>query len=77
MSSENKEDKSLHLIVAKEGSKPLILSPENLKEMILRGEIKGDDLIYRDNLKVWTKARDVKGLRSLIARLEAKLDANR
>ena len=70
MSSENKDEKRLDFIVAKEGNKPLILSPEKLKELVSRGEIKGDDLIFRENLKVWTKARYVKGLRSLIARLE-------
>ncbi|MFZ9794392.1 MAG: hypothetical protein ACO3F3_18855 [Gemmataceae bacterium] len=70
MSSDNKGEKRLDFIVAKEGNKPLILSPEKLKELVSRGEIKGDDLIFRENLKVWTKARYVKGLRSLIARLE-------
>ena len=71
MSSENKEEKRLDFIVAKEGNKPLILSPEKLKELVSKGEIKGDDLIFRENLKVWTKARYVKGLRSLIAKLES------
>ena len=70
MSSDNKGEKRLDFIVAKEGSKPLILSAEKLKELVSRGEIKGDDLIFRENLKVWTKARYVQGLRSLIARLE-------
>lgn len=71
MSFENKEEKRLDFIVAKEGNKPLILSPEKLKELVSKGEIKGDDLIFRENLKVWTKARYVKGLRSLIAKLES------
>ncbi|MFZ9794136.1 MAG: GYF domain-containing protein, partial [Gemmataceae bacterium] len=57
-------------IVAKAGSKIVFVTPEEIKKLVRRGLITGDDLVYRKNLKVWTPARDVKGLRSLIKRIE-------
>lgn len=70
--SENKEKKDF--IVARENQQPLIVSHEKIKLLVKQFEIKGDDLIYVDKQKVWKKARNVKGLRSLIARLEAGLN---
>ena len=58
-------------IVAKAGSKVVFVNPDEIKKLVRRGLITGDDLVYRKNLKVWTPARDVKGLRSLIKRIES------
>ena len=70
MSSEEKPKKKLDFVIAREGSKPLLVSSEKLTSAVLKGEIIGEDLIFHESLKVWTKARYVKGVRSLIARLE-------
>jgi hypothetical protein len=69
------EENNKTFIVAKEGYKPMMLLPEKLKEMVSNAEIKGDDLIFHESIKVWTRARFVKGLRSLIAKLEASSTA--
>jgi hypothetical protein len=52
----------------------LVVSREKLVLLVKELEIKGEDLIYCDKQKVWKKARNVKGLRSLIARLETGLN---
>ena len=67
--SDNKEELK-DFIVARENQRPLVVSREKLVFLVKELEIKGEDLIYCDKQKVWKKARNVKGLRSLIARLE-------
>ena len=67
--SDNKEELK-DFIVARENQRPLVVSREKLVLLVKELEIKGEDLIYCDKQKVWKKARNVKGLRSLIARLE-------
>ena len=71
--SDNKE-KLKDFIVARENQRPLVVSREKLVLLVKEFEIKGEDLIYCDKQKVWKKARNVKGLRSLIARLETGLN---
>ena len=71
--SDNKEERK-DFIVARENQRPLVVSREKLVLLVKELEIKGDDLIYCDKQKVWKKARNVKGLRSLIARLETGLN---
>ena len=71
--SDNKEELK-DLIVARENQRPLVVSREKLVLLVKELEIKGEDLIYCDKQKVWKKARNVKGLRSLIARLETGLN---
>lgn len=71
--SDKKEDIK-DFIVARENQRPLIVSRDKLVVLVKALEIKGDDLIYCDNQKVWKKARNVKGLRSLISRLETRQD---
>lgn len=72
MSDNNEELKDF--IVARENQRPLVVSREKLVLLVKELEIKGEDLIYCDKQKVWKKARNVKGLRSLIARLETGLN---
>jgi hypothetical protein len=67
--SDNKEELK-DFIVARENQRPLVVSREKLVLLVKELEIKGEDLIYCDKQKIWKKARNVKGLRSLIARLE-------
>jgi hypothetical protein len=67
--SDNKEELK-DFIVARENQRPLVVSREKLVLLVKELEIKGEDLIYCDKQKFWKKARNVKGLRSLIARLE-------
>ena len=71
--SDNKEELK-DFIVARENQRPLVVSREKLVLLVKEFEIKGEDLIYCDKQKVWKKARNVKGLRSLIARLETGLN---
>ena len=71
--SDNKEERK-DFIVARENQRPLVVSREKLVLLVKELEIKGEDLIYCDKQKVWKKARNVKGLRSLIARLETGLN---
>ena len=71
--SDNKEELK-DFIVARENQRPLVVSREKLVLLVKELEIKGEDLIYCDKQKVWKKARNVKGLRSLIARLETGLN---
>lgn len=71
--SDKKEDIK-DFIVARENQRPLIVSRDKLVVLVKALEIKGDDLIYCDKQKVWKKARNVKGLRSLISRLETRQD---
>jgi len=71
--SDNKEERK-DFIVARENQKPLVVSREKLVLLVKELEINGEDLIYCDKQKVWKKARNVKGLRSLIARLETGLN---
>jgi len=73
--SDNKEELK-DFIVARENQRPLVVSREKLVLLVKELEIKGEDLIYCDKQKVWKKARNVKGLRSLIARLETGLNDN-
>ena len=71
--SDNKEELK-DFIVARENQRPLVVSREKLVLLVKELEIKGEDLIYCDKQKFWKKARNVKGLRSLIARLETGLN---
>lgn len=65
-------------IIVREGLKPWIVSSSKIKDLVRQRIILGDDLIYRESLVVWTKARHLKGLRRLIQRLEGgtKCDSN-
>lgn len=58
-------------IVVREGLKPWIVPVSKIKDFVKQGLILGDDLLYRESLEIWTRARHVKGLRRLIQRLEA------
>ena len=69
------EDKFSDYIIAKEGEKPLIVKPEALKKLAKDKKLLGDDLVFCDLQKVWKKARNVQGLRTLFAKLESNLNA--
>ena len=69
------EDKFSDYIIAKEGEKPLIVKPEALKKLVKDRNLLGDDLVFCDLQKVWKKARNVQGLRTLFAKLESNLNA--
>jgi len=68
------EDKFSDYIIAKEGEKPLIVKPEALKKLVKNRDLLGDDLVFCDLQKVWKKARNVQGLRTLFAKLESNLN---
>ena len=68
------EDKFNDYIIAKEGEKPLIVKPEALKKLVKNRNLLGDDLVFCDLQKVWKKARNVQGLRTLFAKLESNLN---
>lgn len=70
----NKDEKFSDYIIAKEGQKPLIVKPEALKKLANDGNLLGDDLVFCDLQKVWKKARNVKGLRTLFSRLESRIE---
>lgn len=67
------EDKFSDYIIAKEGQKPLIVKPQSMKKLVREGNLLGDDLVFCDLQKVWKKARNVQGLRTLFAKLELNL----
>ena len=69
------EDKFNDYIIAKEGEKPLIVKPEALKKLVKNRNLLGDDLVFCDLQKVWKKARNVQGLRTMFAKLESNLNA--
>ena len=69
------EDKFSDYIIAKEGEKPLIVKPEALKKLVKDRNLLGDDLVFCDLQKVWKKARNVQGLRTMFAKLESNLNA--
>ncbi len=69
------EDKFSDYIIAKEGEKPLIVKPEALKKLVKDRNLLGDDLVFCDLQKVWKKARNVQGLRTLFVKLESNLNA--
>ncbi len=61
-------------IIAKEGEKPLIVKPNAMKKLVKDRYLLGDDLVFCDLQKVWKKARNVQGLRTLFAKLESNLN---
>ena len=69
------EDKFSDYIIAKEGERPLIVKPEALKKLVKDRNLLGDDLVFCDLQKVWKKARNVQGLRTLFVKLESNLNA--
>jgi hypothetical protein len=69
----NPEEKFSDYIIAKEGQKPLIVKPQALKKLAKDRNLLGDDLVFCDLQKVWKKARNVQGLRTLFAKLESDL----
>lgn len=69
----NPDDKFSDYIIAKEGQKPLIVKPQALKKLAKDRLLLGDDLVFCDLQKVWKKARNVQGLRTLFVKLESKL----
>ena len=69
----NPEEKFSDYIIAKEGQKPLIVKPQALKKLAKNKSLLGDDLVFCDLQKVWKKARNVQGLRTLFAKLESNL----
>jgi hypothetical protein len=71
----NPEEKFSDYIIAKEGQKPLIVKPQALKKLAKNRKLLGDDLVFCDLQKVWKKARNVQGLRTLFAKLESNLNA--
>jgi hypothetical protein len=71
----NPENKFSDYIIAKEGEKPLIVKPEALKKLVKDRNLLGDDLVFCDLQKVWKKARNVQGLRTMFAKLESNLNA--
>jgi hypothetical protein len=70
----NPEEKFSDYIIAKEGQKPLIVKPQALKKLAKDRNLLGDDLVFCDLQKVWKKARNVQGLRTLFAKLESNLN---
>jgi len=68
----NQEDKFNDYIIAKEGEKPLIVKPQALKKLAKDKYLLGDDLVFCDLQKVWKKARNVQGLRTVFAKLESR-----
>ena len=62
-------------IIAKEGEKPLIVKPNAMKKLVKDRHLLGDDLVFCDLQKVWKKARNVQGLRTMFAKLESNLNA--
>ena len=71
----NPEDKFSDYIIAKEGEKPLIVKPNAMKKLVKDRHLLGDDLVFCDLQKVWKKARNVQGLRTMFAKLESNLNA--
>ena len=71
----NPEDKFSDYIIAKEGEKPLIVKPNAMKKLVKDRHLLGDDLVFCDLQKVWKKARNVQGLRTIFAKLESNLNA--
>lgn len=69
----NPEEKFSDYIIAKEGQKPLIVKPQALKKLAKDRNLLGDDLVFCDLQKVWKKARNVQGLRTLFVKLESNL----
>ena len=61
-------------IIAKEGEKPLIVKPNAMKKLVKDRQLLGDDLVFCDLQKVWKKARNVQGLRTMFAKLESNLN---
>ena len=61
-------------IIAKEGEKPLIVKPNAMKKLVKDRQLLGDDLVFCDLQKVWKKARNVQGLRTIFAKLESNLN---
>ena len=61
-------------IIAKEGEKPLIVKPNAMKKLVKDRHLLGDDLVFCDLQKVWKKARNVQGLRTIFAKLESNLN---
>lgn len=70
----NPEDKFSDYIIAKEGEKPLIVKPNAMKKLVKDRHLLGDDLVFCDLQKVWKKARNVQGLRTIFAKLESNLN---
>ena len=70
----NPEEKFSDYIIAKEGQKPLIVKPKALKKLAKDRNLLGDDLVFCDLQKVWKKARNVQGLRTLFAKLESNFN---
>ena len=70
----NPEEKFSDYIIAKEGQKPLIVKPQALKKLAKDRNLLGDDLVFCDLQKVWKKARNVQGLRTIFAKLESNLN---
>jgi len=69
----NPEEKFSDYIIAKEGQKPLIVKPQALKKLAKDRNLLGDDLVFCDLQKVWKKARNVQGLRTLFVKLESNI----
>ena len=61
-------------IIAKEGEKPLIVKPNAMKKLVKDRQLLGDDLVFCDLQKIWKKARNVQGLRTMFAKLESNLN---
>jgi hypothetical protein len=57
--------------IAKDGMELIAVSSDRIKRMIVSGKLLGDDLLFSKYLGKWTKARNVKGIRSLITKAEA------
>lgn len=70
----NPENKFSDYIIAKEGEKPLIVKPNAMKKLVKDRHLLGDDLVFCDLQKVWKKARNVQGLRTIFAKLESNLN---
>lgn len=70
----NSENKFSDYIIAKEGEKPLIVKPNAMKKLVKDRHLLGDDLVFCDLQKVWKKARNVQGLRTIFAKLESNLN---
>lgn len=63
---------ALKFYVAREGLDLTPVSPVKLRQLIQDGMVTGDDLVFAKHLKVWTKAREVKGFRTQISKLEGR-----
>ncbi len=65
---------SIEWFYAKDNKRLGPVSPAELRQLVLRGELKGDDLVWRYGMNDWTAARRVKGLFEDVSDASAEID---